>query len=252
MRKFMLTLLLMFLAVTAPHFAEAVELDLELSPAVVEISAFYNGTTVLAKALIPADTEAVVRLSGQGEELHLKKKGKVAGLIWMNTDDITLENAPNVYMVYTPAAIADLGASPARMLGFDALKDRVAVLPAGNDNDFIIAEFIKLKQNDKLYTVAPATVKYGPVSAGFKTVEVELAVPPRMGPGTYTVDLAVVGNGVLLGVSQKQLAVRLIGFPAQLSKLAFNRPVLHGIMAVLIAIFAGLFIGIIFKGKGVH
>lgn len=250
MRKLKLNLLLLVLAVMLPQISQANEVNLELSPAVVEISAFYNGTTVVAKGRIPADTEAVVRLSGAGEELHLKKKGKVAGLIWMNTDDLTLDNAPNVFMIYTPAAITDLGSSPARKLGFDALKDRITVSPVGADNDFIISEFIKLKQEDKLYIVAPATVKYGPVDQGFKSVEVEMVVPPRMGQGDYTVELAVVGNGGLLGITQQQLTVRQVGFPAQLSKLAFERPILHGVMAVLIALGAGLFIGIVFKDKG--
>jgi len=228
----------------------AADISMTMTPAAVEIGTFYNGTSVMVEGRIPANAEAVVRVSGAGEELHLKKKGKVAGILWMNTGDVTLENAPNVYMVYTPKEITDLDISPARQLGFPALKDRIAVAPASEDKDFIVGEFIKLKKKEALYTVNDETVKYGQVSNGMKTFSVKVAVPPRMKQGPYKIDLGVVQDGKLAGIISKDLQVKLIGFPAQLSKLAFGKPITHGVMAVLIAIAAGLFMGVVFKGKG--
>lgn len=228
----------------------AADISMALSPAVVEISAFYNGTSVMVEGQIPADADAVVRVSGAGEELHLKKKGKVGGVLWMNTGDLTLENAPNVYMVYTPKSITDLDISPARQLGFPALKDRITVAPASEDKDFIVGEFIKLKKKEALYTVNHETVKYGQASGGMKTFSVRITVPPRMKQGIYKIDLGVVQDGKLAGITSQELRVKLVGFPGALSKLAFGKPITHGVMAVFIAIFAGLFMGIVFKGKG--
>ncbi len=251
MKKIITLLSISFLAFLGmARVCLSADIDMTITPATVEISAFYNGTSAIIKGRIPANAEAVVRVSGTGEELHLMKKGKVGGFLWMNTGDVTLENAPNVYMVYTPKEITDLDNSPARRLSIPALKDRITVSPASEDKDFIVGEFIKLKEKYALYTVNDETVKYGAVSNGTKTFRVKVTIPPRMKQGIYKIDLGIVQDGKLTGIISKELKVKLIGFPAQLSKLAFGKPLTHGIMAVLVAIAAGLLMGVIFRGKG--
>ena len=48
------------------------------------------------------------------------------------------------------------------------------------------------------------------------------------------------------------LTVNLTGFPGLISKLAFGHAALYGILSTLIAIFAGLGIGLVFQSKGAH
>ncbi|HIJ78626.1 MAG: TIGR02186 family protein [Desulfobulbaceae bacterium] len=241
--------MLVLAGLTANAFAEN-DINLSLEPAVVQISAFYNGTTVKVTGQIPATAEAVVRVTGSGEELHLKKKGKVGGLLWMNTGDVSFENAPTVVMLYTPAAITDLEASPVSPFSFHALKEKVEILPATEDKDFLFGEFLKLKQKDGLYITHQDAVSYGPIENDTKTFTVEMTIPTMMKPGRYTVELAAAQNGHLIGIASKEMKIEMIGFPAELTKLAFGKPIFFGVMAVLIAIGAGLFTGILFKSKG--
>jgi hypothetical protein len=50
-----------------------------------------------------------------------------------------------------------------------------------------------------------------------------------------------------------ELQVKQVGLPAFISKLAFERGALYGLLATIIAIAAGLLMGVIFKGeKGAH
>ena len=126
----LLTCTLFALAALANNALAEDDINLTLSPTVVKISAFYDGPIVKATGKIPATAEAVIRVSGISEELHLKKKGKVGGLLWMNTGDVTFENAPNIDMLFTPKAISDLEASPVSPFGFDALKKKIEILPA--------------------------------------------------------------------------------------------------------------------------
>jgi hypothetical protein len=230
--------------------AMAAGATMELKPAGIEITTFYNGTTVTIEGQIPADAEAVIRVSGEGEELHLKKKGTVGGLLWMNTGDVSLENAPKTYMTYTSASLGDINASAAQTYGLKALKDRITVLPESEDKEFIIGEFVKLKKKDGLYNVNPNTVSYGTVAQGMKSFTVTAVIPPRMGKGDYSVDMGVVQGNKIVDQLSQSLQVIQVGFPAKLTKLAFQNPLLHGIMAVIIAIAAGLFMGVVFKSKG--
>jgi len=223
---------------------------LEIMPNVVRIGTFYNGTTITLSGAIPEKSEAILRVTGEREELHLKKRGKVGGLLWMNTADITLENAARVDMLYTPESVKDIEASGAKSFGLEALKDRISVSPASENKNFIIGEFIKLKEKDGLYTVNPGTVTYETASQGMKQFTAVANIPPRMTPGEYSIDLAVMQNNKIIETISAAFKIELVGFPAQLSRLAFEHSLIYGVLAVLIALAAGLFIGIIFKNKG--
>jgi len=61
--------------------------------------------------------------------------------------------------------------------------------------------------------------------------------------------IAVNGDEIIEGGSQ-QLKLTQIGFPAFLSSMAFGRALVYGIMSVVIAIFAGLGMSMVFRSKG--
>ena len=67
-----------------------------LTPEVVDIGAFFNGTKVYVSGDVSRDSEVVVRVSGMRQDVALKKKGKILGLLWMNLDSITIHNAPRI------------------------------------------------------------------------------------------------------------------------------------------------------------
>lgn len=252
MKKFVMILFLLvwgglWNGVTAGH---AADVTVKMTPQPVSISTFYNGTTVMVRGTIPASAEAVIRLSGEGEDLHLKKKGKVAGLLWMNTGDLTFHNAPRVYKLYTASALNDIGSSPAADFSFTALTDRIEISPAGEDKVFLISEFVRLKEEDGLYSQEGDTISYGAAQDGMKTYQTAMAIPPAMKQGNYTVELAVVGADGQVATFARPLELRQVGFPAQLTSMAFGHATWYGVMAVIIALVAGLFMGIVFKGKG--
>lgn len=252
LNKILNTTLLLVAAVFAwqPQMAAAADISLELTPNVVHINAFYNGSTVEVKGRVPAGDDVLLRVSGEGEDLHLKKKGKVGGLLWMNTGDVSFENVPRVYMLYTGKDLADRIENPAIGLGFNALENRVQIKPAGGDNAFLFQEFIKLKKKEALYTISTDAIQYGAVENGVKSFSATLPVPPRMKQGKYTVEAFAVANNGVAGSSTAALNIKQVGFPAQLSNLAFNHALMHGVMAVVIALLAGLITGTLFKSKG--
>jgi len=236
--------------ITLFYTLQATGATLEVIPNVVHIGTFYNGTTVTFSGLIPETAEAVLRVTGDKEDLHFKTKGKVAGLLWMNTGDVTLQNAAGVDMIFTPESLQDIEDSGAKSFGLEALKDRVSIIPVSEDKHFIIGEFIKLKEKDGLYTVNPGTVTYSPASKGMKTFEVVAPIPPRMKPDPYRIDLVVLQQDKIIEELSASLTIEMVSFPAQLSRLAFNHSLLYGIFAVIVALAAGVFIGVIFKNRG--
>ncbi len=239
-----LTLMLIFL-IYIP--ATAFGVSLNLKPQEVQIGTFYDGTTVEATGTVPADCQAVVLVRGAGEDVHLKKKGKIGGLLWMNIGDVTFEHTPRVYMIY---ADADLPPSLDSEIGFSALKNVIKISPAGENKDFLFKEFVKLKKHSALYTFHANAISYGPAEGGSRSFKVSLIIPPHMHQGSYTVQSFAVRDGHVVGKAAKPMQLKLTGLPAKLSKLAFGHPLLYGIIAAGVALAAGLLIGVLFGSKG--
>jgi hypothetical protein len=244
-------LLVLLLASTAAAWAgDGVTLKLEKN--LIKIGTFYNGTTIEAQGSVPNGAEVVIRVTGHPEDLALKKKGKVLGLLWMNVSDITFKNAPEVYMLYSSDSGQNLLEDPKYEFSFPALERRIEIEPAGEDFDFLFGEFIKLKEKEETYASFTSAVHYPEESDSGRAFSVTLNVPPKMKKGDYKVDLFAVKDGKIVGSASTDLKIEYVGLPKFLDDLAFQHALLYGILAAGVAIAAGLIIGSIFKGGGGH
>ena len=241
-----------------PFSSAAGYLEAHLTPEAVDIGAFFNGTKVYVSGDVSPEAEVVVRLSGMRQDVALKQKGKVLGLLWMNLGSITIHNVPNLYLVYIskdfePTARTQPDKWEELGFGFAALKKEVDISSAEAESDAIFREFLKLKESEGLYAIESGTVTYGEAQSGGKSFEVVLQIPPRLTPGKYLVETFAVKDGSVAARTTTELQVKQVGLPAFISKLAFKRGALYGLLATIIAIAAGLLMGVIFKGeKGAH
>lgn len=250
MKKSITTFCTGLAVLTLTSYSFAAPVALHLDKTTIEIGTFYNGTTILASGTVPSGSEAVVRVSGNAEELHLKKKGRVGGLLWMNTGDVTIENAPKIYMLYASAAGQEVFADPKLGVGIESLREKIKVSPESEDQGFISGEFIKLKKHDDVYAEFPGTVTYSDQPGGDRQYQVSLQIPPRMNADDYAIEVLAVKDGRIVGQTDSGLQVKMVGFPEQLSRLAFNHGLLYGIFSVLVAVAAGFITGALFRGKG--
>lgn len=252
MTKFIFILsILMFLTVAGqPSEASEHRVSLELTNSIIKISTFYNGTTLEASGIIPADADVCLRVSGSKKDVHLKVKGKVAGVLWMNKSDAELDNTPSVYMLYTPDNKSNLLDLQGVDMGYKALAKGISIEPESADKDFVFAEYVKLMEEAGVYTVNEGNVHYKEMKNGQKSFSATLTIPSKMSAGEYMVEAVTVKNGHVLGRSEQKLTLELSGLPKMIAALAFGYPLLFGIMAVIIAVATGLIIGTLFKGGG--
>ncbi len=232
--------------------ADAAESDvsLELALDTIEISTFYNGTTLEVSGEVAVADDVVLLVSGPREEVHLKEKGKVAGFLWMNKNDVILENTPAVYMVYSPEGSSEKYVSSKLGIGYQALLTDISIIPASADKAFVFGEYVKLMEQSGVYAVHAATVQYGVPENGMKSFKAVLVIPSKMAAGTYRVEAIALKDGAVVDRTRSELTLELTGLPAVISSLAYGRPLLFGFMAVFIAIATGLLIGVVFRGGG--
>jgi uncharacterized protein (TIGR02186 family) len=241
-----------------PFSSIAGDITAHLSPEAVDIGTFFNGAKVYLSGDVSRDSEVVVRVSGMPQDVALKKKGKVLGLLWMNLGSITIHNAPNLYLVYISKDLEHIASTqPAKWkklgFGFAALEKEIDMSAGEAEREAIFKEFLKLKESEGLYAIEAGGVRYGETESGDRTFKAVLEIPPRLSPGKYSVEAFSVKDGSVAARTKADLQVNQVGLPALISTLAFNRGALYGLLATIIAIAAGLLIGVIFKGeKGAH
>ncbi len=179
----------------------------------------------------------------------------MGGVMWMNLDAITFKGAPNVCLVSSAVDFNSLeanGGASIKVLRLSGLRDSIRIESNGGWHKNAFEEFLKLKQKEGLYREMLGNISYVSASEGQKTFRADVPVPSRLTPGDYTVDLDVVRNGKVIARAERPVSVQLVGFPALLAGLAFGHSALYGILATIIALLAGLGIGLVFQSRGSH
>ncbi len=257
-------LILTTLVWSGSALATAGDPTLQLAHTTLQITTFYNGTTLKASGTLPADADVLLHVIGAKKDVALKVKGKVAGLLWMNKTDVELENAPSVYMVYTPEKVGkDLllsqleGDAKALVkdvamlgIGYKALVKDIAIKPETADKKFVFGEYVKLMEKASVYGVYNGSVEYGPANGDKKSFTVTLTIPPKMNAGKYLIEAITIKDGKAVGRAGEEITIELSGLPRIIASLSYEHSLLFGIMAVAIAVATGLLIGVLFKGGG--
>ncbi|MBW2108309.1 MAG: TIGR02186 family protein [Deltaproteobacteria bacterium] len=238
--------------------SDTLPIELQVVPSEVRMGLSYNGVEVSISGEIPSGSEVLVRIMGKPEHQRLKKKGRALGLLWMNMGAVSIDNVPNVFLLYPSAALADFARSqPGQWrrlgLGFEALKNRVEILPSTEDKDTLFGEFVKLKEDAALYGTIQDAIHYKEKGGGEKSFTCVAPLPSNLPQDEFSIDVVAVKDGAIVARGTAPIRAVETGVTARLSSLAFNHGILYGVLAVLVAILAGLLTGVIFKGgKGAH
>ena len=243
--------LMMLLAAGLP--ARAAEPGLTISPAQVQIGAFFNGQTVTVTGTIPAGTQAVLEVMGGSADEDLMRKGRRGGL-WMNVGEIKVQDAPALYLVLSTDKELLTAAPPEATWGYRALEQRIAfsgkIEPA--ERQEFLKQFLELKESEHIYSTRPGELKVAAASGGASLVTASFPLPTNIRPGTYKICLSVIQDGKAVSNTCTDLTIEMVGFPALMAKLAYEHGAAYGVLAVVLAIVVGFAMGFLFKGGGGH
>ena len=236
----------------------ATSLTTKIEPNVISIGTFFNGIQVSVSGKISAENEVLILFKGYPKDLTLKKKGQVLGVLWMNLGELTFHQVPNLFLQSSSKGLDEFAHShpeqwKAAGVGFEFFKRSLQISPPPEKKDEVVEEFIKLKKSQGLYAENPGTVHFEKIDENLKSFEATAWVPPKVAPGEYEVTVIEFHDGTVVAGTVDQLKVKEEGLPAMLSELAFQHGALYGILAVLIAIAAGLLMDFFFgQSQGAH
>ena len=254
MRRFVLVMVLCCagLGVAPAGFAQAVAPGtLTVSPEVLNVGMFFSGGEIIITGEIPVSSDVVVEIIGPQVNSLFDLKGRI-GPFWLTREKVDLDNAPALYILLLPSGPDWEQKAAALNLGIDNLKQQIGISKSETTTDDIFHMFLKLKRSEKLYDELPGAVFYSAGENGRRRFTATCRLPSSTAVGKYTVKTTTIVNGKRGAELSHDLTVREVGFVEMVSRMASESRLTYGVAAVLIALFSGALMGLLFKGGGGH
>jgi uncharacterized protein (TIGR02186 family) len=223
----------------------------------INIDFFYHGSTVSIRGMSDPGTDLIIKIASPEGHQALKKRGKVAGLLWMNVGELKFENVPNLYSLHSTKKLEDI-LTPEEMekyvLGYPALEKHVYISPSSTqeEKDKWFNEFLKYKQASNLYIT-----DYGKISTTMQDGNQQYYIlapwPYQATPGDYIVTVYAVKDKKIVEMAETKVQVQQVGTVKTLATMAKDKGALYGLLSILAALGAGFGVGMVFrKGGGAH
>jgi hypothetical protein len=231
---------------------------LHLLPESVQIGFFFNEGKVSVTGTLPTGCDAVLIVQGPKQEREMRVQGKKVGL-WMSVGTAAFKNVPSFYKCLTSGAASEIMSREtaiAEGAGFQRVKEGmdVAVESGGVEQeageDGWKDEFVAFQKSRGLFYLGESDLELEDGEDGLMKVSGEIAIPARSPVGSYQVVLVALKEGVPVARVEETLSVDLMPSVAFLRRLAMEHGWTYGIVAVIVALGAGLGVGAITPSKG--
>jgi len=226
---------------------------------VIQIGLSYRGDRIHFFGVNPVPgAELIIRLTAEKEEVvKLSMKGRV-GPFWMTVKQYEVTGAPFIYKIHTNKPVEEIiSQETARELeiGYPAIKHKMKMHlvrgeAAPGDADKVFEGLVNIKESENLYNIVEDPQRLE-IEEG-KLFKHYFRFPAKASEGNYQVETFAFKNGELVGYGKDVIKIQKVGLESWLTKTSQESPVFYGILAVLIAMGAGLGVGMIFRKGGHH
>jgi uncharacterized protein (TIGR02186 family) len=220
---------------------------LKLYPETIEMGAFYNGTRLRMEGSVPGGSKVMVVIRGTSKDEVFNKKARV-GPIWINVDKVHVSGPPSLFLRFSSEDVhtfLDHQTIDAYALDELSIRNRMRVRTERGVRDAaalrqLADDYVELKKSDGSYRRLSDRVHVATGKDGSEYYSLDIGWPKLALPGTYQVEVYACRDGRIIGQSGSALRLVEVGFPALMLITAHEHPIGYGILAVLLAVIAGL------------
>jgi uncharacterized protein (TIGR02186 family) len=240
-----LAALLLAATAAAPAAAEtAPRVVAALNQNRIAITADFVGAELFVYGAIAADQPppeglgVVVRIAGPSTPLAVRRKDRVLG-IWVNRGVERIDAAPSYYAVAASGPIDQTISYTEDLRWRLSLGNALRLVDSaseGGERDAFLDAVVRLKQDAGLYVVRPGGVdlREGALfSASFP-------LPANIVDGAYRATVFLTLNRQVVDVYEAEVDVAKAGLERWLYDLSREQPMLYGLLALAVALCAGL------------
>ena len=208
----------------------------------ISINATFVGSEILIFGAVKRDAPApdtgdlavIIVVEGPSGPITVRRKEKRYG-IWINTQSVTVEAAPSFYAVATSAPMEQALAREEDLKYHITIPQEIR-LAAGEED---LAEFaeavIRIRKDQGLYNINEGGVRLNQDTL----FDTSVSLPSNLTEGDYRARIFLTRDGRVVANYDTAITVRKVGLERWIYTLAHEKPLVYGIMALVIAILAG-------------
>lgn len=206
----------------------------------VSLTANFSGSEILVFGAIryepgeipPEALDVVITIEGPRETVFVWRKDRRAG-IWMNVESVRMESVPSFYAVATTRPLEAV-LTPETDASI-RISTRQAIGATDEANRLFSEALLRLREREGAYLALNRFVHVDR-DVLFRTV---VRLPANLTEGAYTTRMFLVSGGEVISQYRTAIFVRKEGIERWLHQMAYDQPLIYGIMALLLAIGAG-------------
>jgi len=229
--------------------AAAQELVTDVSRQIVELRYDFAGTDLLLFGAVKQPLrpgrrlDIVATVTGPVRPVVIRRKDRVAGL-WMNTDAVTVADAPGYYAVAATRSLDEIAAEAVLKeegIGPQHLPLTLTGTDLREKRERFRAGFLRRMHAAGLYQVYEGGLHLAEQTLFRTTVKLPANVPA----GPFTARIYLIVDGRIAAKREIAISVDKTGFERSLFTFAHGYPLAYGISAALIALLAGWLAGVL-------
>lgn len=242
----LIPLLLLMLACSLRPASAQAPLIADLDDHLIAITTGFAGADVLLFGTTDGPGDVIVVVKGPTSDVEVKRKERIGG-IWINRKGLGFQNVPSVYMLASSKPLEELLPADQRafyQMGLENVR-MVPVSPDDTDLKDFTKALVHAKQKFGLFSDMPARILF----IGDRLFRVNLRMPSTVPTGTYLAEVYLVRDQKVVGAQTTPLVISKIGFGADIYDFAHRHGAAYGVIAVLVALFAGWMAHLAFRRR---
>jgi len=222
-----------------------------LSQESVAITANFNGSEILVFGAVRRDgpvegedpLEVIITIEGPPRPATVRRMDRNYG-IWMNVESVEIDAAPTFYAVATTAPFNEVITSTEDLRHRISIPRAIRAVGTGSDRpaDFTQA-VIRIRSDAGLYQVLENTVTL----RGETLFNTSIALPANLVEGDYRARIFLTRGREVVSSYTAAIEVRKVGLERLIYTLAHERPLIYGLLSLVIAIAAGWSASAVFR-----
>jgi uncharacterized protein (TIGR02186 family) len=213
----------------------------------VEVTTGFTGATLTVfgstdQPLGPGGDEVLIVARGPTRPVVVRRKVRVAGLLWVNGPSARFAEVPGFYVIAGTRPAWQILPEPVRQqnrLGLDALP----LTSTGARSPAFRAALLALEGENGLWAEDQAPVEI----RGSRLFHMRLDLPAAVPTGDYDVEVLLVRSRRIVARQHLEFRVERVGTADRIATVAENQPLVYGLACVLLAAFAGWLGSVLFR-----
>ena len=232
--------------------AQAEEINIALVDDTVDITTTFSGAeltlfgAVSSPEFVKDDYNLVAVLEGPRQQFSVREVTK-RGLFWLPSQSQYIDNAPGFYFAGADTDFAKFVTLPDQAryhIGINNIDFSTPVGESGIDATTpYAAAFLTEMEERGFYREDKTSIQFvnGPLFT------VRTALPATTPIGSYTLNVFLLKNSIIIASDSAVVNVRKVGLERRIYDFAHERPIIYGVICVIVSLLAGWITGFAFR-----